>query len=69
MHAAIVRAGGELSFEQVADPQPGLGEVVVELRTAAVNRRDISVRRGVYPFSLPLDPRLRRRGHSPRHGR
>jgi zinc-binding alcohol dehydrogenase/oxidoreductase len=53
MHAAIVRAGGELSFEQIADAQPGLGEVVVELRTAAVNRRDIFVRRGVYPFSLP----------------
>jgi zinc-binding alcohol dehydrogenase/oxidoreductase len=56
MYAAIVRAGGELSFEQAADPQPGLGEVVVELRTAAVNRRDIFVRRGVYPFSLPLIP-------------
>jgi zinc-binding alcohol dehydrogenase/oxidoreductase len=56
MHAEIVREGGELSFEKVADPQPGLGEVVVELRTAAVNRRDILVRRGVYPFSLPLIP-------------
>lgn len=56
MHAAVVHEGGELSFEQVADPQPGLGEVVVELRAAAVNRRDLLVRRGVYPFPLPLIP-------------
>jgi NADPH:quinone reductase-like Zn-dependent oxidoreductase len=68
MQAAIVRAGGELSFEQVADAHPGLGAVVVELRTAAVNSRDIFVRRGSTRFPCP-DPRLRRRRHSPRHGR
>ena len=56
MEAVLVREGGELSFEQVADAQPGAGEVVVELRAAAVNRRDILVRRGVYPFPLPLIP-------------
>jgi zinc-binding alcohol dehydrogenase/oxidoreductase len=56
MHAAVVHEGDQLSFEQVADPRPGPGEVVVELRAAAVNRRDILVRRGVYPFPLPLIP-------------
>jgi zinc-binding alcohol dehydrogenase/oxidoreductase len=46
-----------LVFEQVPDPEPGAGEVVVELRTAAVNRRDTAVRRGVYgDFPLPLVP-------------
>jgi len=46
-----------LVFEQVPDPEPAAGEVVVELRTAAVNRRDTAVRRGAYgDFPLPLVP-------------
>ncbi|MDQ2964462.1 MAG: oxidoreductase, partial [Chloroflexota bacterium] len=46
-----------LVFEQVPDPEPSAGEVVVELRAAAVNRRDTAVRRGVYgDFPLPLVP-------------
>src|ERR1700736_4980108 len=56
MKAVVVREGGSLSFESCSDPDPGPGEVVVELRTAAVNRRDLLVRRGVYPFPLPLIP-------------
>ena len=46
----------KLVYEQVPDPQPRPGEVAVALRTAAVNRRDLLVRRGVYPFPLPLVP-------------
>ena len=38
------------------DPVPAPGEVLVELRCAALNRRDLLVRRGVYPFPLPLVP-------------
>ena len=46
-----------LVFEQVPDPEPAAGEVVVELRAAAVNRRDTAVRRGAYgDFPLPLTP-------------
>jgi zinc-binding alcohol dehydrogenase/oxidoreductase len=46
-----------LVFEQVTDPEPAAGEVVVELRAAAVNRRDTAVRRGAYgDFPLPLTP-------------
>lgn len=56
MHAVVAREGCELSHEQVNDPRPGSGEVVVELRAAAVNRRDLLVSRGVYPFPLPLIP-------------
>jgi zinc-binding alcohol dehydrogenase/oxidoreductase len=56
LNAAVVREAGVLSYEQVDDPRPSSGEVVIELRTAAVNRRDLLVRRGVYPFPLPLIP-------------
>ena len=56
MYAVVVREGGRLSYEQVDDPVAGPGEVVVELQTAAVNRRDLFVRRGVYPFPLPVIP-------------
>ena len=56
MQAVRVHEGGELRFEEVPDPQPAPGEVVVELRAAALNRRDLLVRRGVYPFPLPIVP-------------
>jgi NADPH:quinone reductase-like Zn-dependent oxidoreductase len=59
VQAILVREGGELSFEQVDDPVAGPGEVVVELRAAAVNRRDLLVRNPpgpAYVFPLPLVP-------------
>ncbi|HEY7730636.1 MAG TPA: zinc-binding dehydrogenase [Gaiellaceae bacterium] len=54
MRAARVHEGGELRLEEVAEPEPGPGEVVVDLRAAGLNRRDLLVRKGVYPFPLPL---------------
>jgi len=56
VQAVRVHEGGELRFEQAEDPVAGPGEVVVELRFAGLNRRDLLVTRGVYPFSLPLVP-------------
>jgi len=56
MEAVLVREGAVLSYETVPDPEPKAGEAVVELRAAAVNRRDLLVRQGVYPFPLPLIP-------------
>lgn len=56
MLAVRVHEGGELRHEEVPDPEPAPGEVLVELRAAALNRRDLLVRRGVYPFPLPLVP-------------
>lgn len=56
MQAVRVHEGGSLRFEVAPDPVPALGEVIVELRAAALNRRDALVRRGVYPFALPLVP-------------
>ncbi len=59
MEAILVREGGALGYEQVEDPVAGAGEVVVELRAAAVNRRDLLVRNPPgphYQFPLPLIP-------------
>jgi zinc-binding alcohol dehydrogenase/oxidoreductase len=50
MRAAVIhQVGGPTVFriEEVADPAPGPGEVVVDLRAASVNRRDRSIRAGV----------------------
>lgn len=56
MRAVRVHEGGELRVEEAPDPEPGPGEVVVDLRCAGLNRRDLLVRKGVYPFPLPLVP-------------
>lgn len=56
MQAVRVHDGGELRYETVPDPVPGPGEVLVELHRAGLNRRDLLVTTGVYPFPLPLIP-------------
>jgi NADPH:quinone reductase-like Zn-dependent oxidoreductase len=56
MQAIRVHEGGEFRHEAVPDPVAGPGEVVVELRTAALNRRDLLVCGGTYPYPLPLTP-------------
>jgi zinc-binding alcohol dehydrogenase/oxidoreductase len=56
VQAARVHEGGLLVYETAPDPVAAPGEVVVELRCAALNRRDLLVRRGTYPFPLPLVP-------------
>jgi NADPH:quinone reductase-like Zn-dependent oxidoreductase len=59
MKAILVREGGELSYEDVDDPVAGPGEVVVELKAAAVNRRDLLVCNPpgpAYEFPKPLIP-------------
>ncbi len=60
MNAIVLREYGGpevLRLEDVSGPEPGPGEVVVELRAAAVNRRDAAVRKGAYgDLRLPLVP-------------
>lgn len=56
MQAVRVHEGNELRYETVPDPQPGAGEALVELHAAALNRRDLLVCTGTYPFPLPLVP-------------
>jgi zinc-binding alcohol dehydrogenase/oxidoreductase len=51
MKAIVLKELGEaenLKLEEVPDPQPGAGEVVVRLKAAALNHRDVWIRRGLY---------------------
>jgi zinc-binding alcohol dehydrogenase/oxidoreductase len=56
MQAVLVQPGDRLSFETVPDPVAGPGEVLVELRAAALNRRDLGVRREPQAYPQPLIP-------------
>lgn len=51
MHAVVLRELGEpgnLRLEEWPMPVPGPGEVVVRVRAAAINHRDVWIRRGQY---------------------
>jgi NADPH2:quinone reductase len=43
-----------LRFEDVADPQPARGEVLIEVRATSVNHLDIFLRRGMPGVHVPL---------------
>ncbi len=43
-----------LRLDEAADPVGGPGEVIVELRAAAINRRDTMIRSGARQYGLPL---------------
>jgi zinc-binding alcohol dehydrogenase/oxidoreductase len=43
----------DLKYEDVETPEPGEGEVVVKLRAAALNRRDVFITYGQYPGAKP----------------
>ncbi|OJF12901.1 NAD(P)H-quinone oxidoreductase [Couchioplanes caeruleus] len=52
MHAIVIEEPGgpeALVWTEVPDPEPGPGEVVVEVTAAAVNRADVMQRQGHYP--------------------
>jgi zinc-binding alcohol dehydrogenase/oxidoreductase len=58
MKAIILRDLGEadnLRMEELPDPKPGPNEVVVRLEAAALNHRDVWIRRGLYAgIKLPI---------------
>jgi len=59
--AIVVRefgAPGVMVFEEAAEPTPGPGQVVIEVRAAGVNPVDTYIRSGTYPLrpSLPYTP-------------
>lgn len=58
MRAVVLRSLGEpeaLQFDQVPDPRPGVGEALVRLRAAALNHRDVFIRKGQYgKITLPV---------------
>lgn len=54
----LTETGGPevLALSTVPDPDAGPGEVVVELRASALNRRDVFLRKGIAPSPLPVIP-------------
>ena len=61
MKAVVVRAHGGpevMALEDVAEPNPGPGEVVVNVAAAGVNYIDTYQREGLYPMTLPYTPGL-----------
>ena len=57
MQAFRIHEGGEGRYEEAPDPVAGPGEVLVELRAAALNRRDLLVRNPpgpAYDFPKPF---------------
>src|SRR3954467_13955676 len=48
MHAIVVDKPGSFRWTEVPDPEPGDGEVVVDVTAAAVNRADVMQRMGHY---------------------
>ncbi len=54
MRAVVLREPGaaeNLKLEEVADPSPGVGEVVVRLKAAALNHRDVWIRSGTGAYA------------------
>src|SRR5437867_4361727 len=52
MHAITIREPGGpdvLEWGEVPDPEPGPGEVLIEVAGSAVNRADLLQRKGLYP--------------------
>ncbi|MBI4475293.1 MAG: alcohol dehydrogenase catalytic domain-containing protein, partial [Acidobacteria bacterium] len=43
-----------LRYEDVADPKPGRGEVVIEVKATSINHIDIFLRRGMPGVKVPL---------------
>ena len=56
MRAVVLHSHGGpevLTIEEVPDPEPGPEEVLVEIRSTAVNRADLLQRMGFYPNPFP----------------
>jgi 2-desacetyl-2-hydroxyethyl bacteriochlorophyllide A dehydrogenase len=56
MQAAIITAPGSVEINDVPDPTPGPGEVVVEVAASGICGTDIEIFDGVYRGSLPVIP-------------
>eukprot|EP01031_Cornospumella_fuschlensis_P018804 gene18804-23029_t len=48
MQALTLTAVNEITVATVADPMPAAGEVIVALRAAALNHRDVWIKQGQY---------------------
>lgn len=57
MKAVVLREPGgpeQLALEEVPDPEPGDGQVLLRVRAAGINFADVLVRQGRYPQPPPL---------------
>ena len=56
MKAFLLKSFGidGLSLEDVPDPQPGPGQVLVKMRAWSLNYRDLLIVRGIYAPNLKL---------------
>jgi NADPH2:quinone reductase len=54
MRAIILDEERRLELRDVADPEPGDGQTLVEVRAAGVNYADVLIREGRYPQAPPL---------------
>ena len=58
MRAAVLHGPGDLRIEQVADPQPGPGEVVVRIDAATTCGTDVKMWRRGHPILPPYPARF-----------
>ncbi len=52
MHAIVITAPGGpdvLRWAEVPDPEPGPGELLIDVAASSVNRADLLQRQGLYP--------------------
>jgi NADPH:quinone reductase len=54
MRAVVLDEERRLELRDVADPEPGDGQTLVEVRAAGVNYADVLIREGRYPQAPPL---------------
>ena len=71
MRAIVVAENGGpdvLAVADLPDPEPGPGEVVVDVAASGVNFADITKRSGVCPNRSRSSPAMRPQALSPRSG-
>ena len=54
MRALVIESIGKLALAEVPDPVAGPGEAVVTLKAAALNHRDVWIKKGQYAGSAPV---------------
>ncbi|UCF38326.1 MAG: alcohol dehydrogenase catalytic domain-containing protein, partial [Acidobacteriota bacterium] len=60
----VAKFGGPevLEYQTVAQPKPGPGQVLIDVKVAGVNFIDTYHREGLYPLELPFTPGIEAAG-------
>ena len=56
MKAVTVNEDQSMSWSDVEQPKPGIGEVMIRVHATAINRADLMQRRGFYPPPAGASP-------------